>query len=402
MNDPLALISIPNFEFGMKHVNVLIDIAGFKNRGDQLMLEACVDQVRARLPEATIAIPERAWRNGATWCLQRNILPFPGPAISFKGSAKNAVKRVAEHLLFRSPIRLYPDQIDLVLVSPGFRYGDSFASFFPAAASKNEIRKYRSFRKRGCRIVFLPQAFGPFREQAVRDLARTILPLASLVYAREETSHRFLAEIMPDANNIRICPDFTCLCRPKSGVVRFQTGSYAVIVPNARMMDKTAPSVASAYPMFLEAVCSAISEKGIPVVLLNHEGSADEAILWALNARFGNCFPVLSGLSGVDCKDVIGRSKIVISSRYHGVVSGLTQGVPTLCTSWSHKYEQLLAEHGRPGNALNVRSIPESVAKVLHALDHRDDYASAPGCNDRISKQVLDMWDDVFKTMNPS
>ena len=386
----------------MKPLNVLVDIAGFKNRGDQLMLEACVDQVRARLPEATIAIPERAWRNGATWCLQRNILPFPGPAISFKGSAKNAVKRVAEHLLSRSPVRLYPDQIDLVLVSPGFRYGDSFASFFPATASQNEIRKYRSFRKRGRRIVFLPQAFGPFREQAVRDLARTILPLASLVYAREETSHRFLAEIMPDANNIRICPDFTCLCRPKSGVVRFQTGSYAVIVPNARMMDKTDPSVASAYPIFLEAVCSAISEKGIPVVLLNHEGSADEAILWALNARFGNCFPVLSGLSGVDCKDIIGRSKIVISSRYHGVVSGLTQGVPTLSTSWSHKYEQLLAEHGRPGNALNVRSIPESVAKVLHALDHRDDYASAPGCNDRISKQVLDMWDDVFKTMNPS
>lgn len=402
MNDPLALISIPNFEFGMKHVNVLIDIAGFKNRGDQLMLEACIDQVRARLPEATIAIPERAWRDGATWCLQRNILPFSGPAVSFKGGAKNAVKRVAERFLSRSPVRLYPDQIDLVLVSPGFRYGDSFASFFPPTASQNEIRKYRSFRKRGRRIVFLPQAFGPFREQAVRDLARTILPLASLVYAREETSHRFLAEIMPDANNIRICPDFTCLCRPKSGVVRFQTGSYAVIVPNARMMDKTAPSIASAYPMFLEAVCSAISEKGIPVVLLNHEGPADEEILWELNAKFGNRFPVLSGLSGVACKDVIGRSKIVISSRYHGVVSGLTQGVPTLCTSWSHKYEQLLAEHGRPGNALNVRSIPESVAKVLHALDHRDDYASAPGCNDRISKQVLDMWDDVFKTMNPS
>ena len=396
MNDPLALISIPNFEFGMKHVNVLIDIAGFKNRGDQLMLEACVDQVRARLPEATIAIPERAWRNGATWCLQRNILPFPGPAISFKGSAKNAVKRVAEHLLSRSPVRLYPDQIDLVLVSPGFRYGDSFASFFPAAASKNEIRKYRSFRKRGCRIVFLPQAFGPFREQAVRDLARTILPLASLVYAREETSRRFLAEIMPDANNIRICPDFTCLSCAKSGTVRFPIRSYAVIIPNAKMMEKTGFGTASAYPAFLKAVCATIAGKGIPIILLNHEGSADETILRDLNAQFMNRFPVLSGLSGMDCKDIIGRSQIVISSRFHGVVSGLTQNVPTLCTSWSHKYQELLMEHNRPDNALDVQDISLATNKIIDALEHPDKYASAPGCNERIKKQVHAMWNTVF------
>ena len=207
---------------------------------------------------------------------------------------------------------------------------------------------------------------------------------------------------MPDAKNIRLCPDFTCLCRPESGVIRFPVGSYAVIVPNARMMDKTAPSVASAYPLFLQAVCTAISEKGIPIVLLNHEGPADEEILWELNAKFGNRFPVLSGLSGMDCKDVIGRSKVVISSRYHGVVSGLTQGVPTLCTSWSHKYGQLLAEHGRSGNALDVLDIPESVAKVLDALEHLDDYASASDCNDRIRKQVLGMWDSVFNAASLS
>ena len=168
------------------------------------------------------------------------------------------------------------------------------------------------------------------------------------------------------------------------------------------MMDKTAPSVASAYPLFLQAVCTAISEKGIPIVLLNHEGPADEEILWELNAKFGNRFPVLSGLSGMDCKDVIGRSKVVISSRYHGVVSGLTQGVPTLCTSWSHKYGQLLAEHGRSGNALDVLDIPESVAKVLDALEHLDDYASASDCNDRIRKQVLGMWDSVFNAASLS
>lgn len=377
-------------------LNVLIDVAGFNNRGDQLMLEACVDQVRAHCPNARIAVPESVWRGGASWCLQHGILPFTGLSNGLKSQAKSFVKRTAERFISRRPVRLHPDQIDLVLVAPGFRYSDVFKSLFPAPAIRAEIRKFRSFRKRGRRIVFLPQAFGPFADESIRNMVGEILPLASVVYAREETSRRFLRDAFPDLQDVKTAPDFTCLCVPETASVTFPERTYAVIIPNARMADKTSPETSSAYLGFLFAVCRAIDETGTSIVLLNHEGRGDESFLWSINDRFGNRFPVLSGLSGMDCKHIIGHSKLVVSSRFHGVVSGLTQGVPTFCTSWSHKYDELLKEHGRPGNALSVTDIPGSVAKILDSISHPDLYASAPGCNEHIRQKVIEMWTDIL------
>ena len=108
---------------------------------------------------------------------------------------------------------------------------------------------------------------------------------------------------------------------------------------------------------------------------------------------------VLSGLSGIDCKAVIARAKLVVSSRFHGVVSGLVEGVPTLSTSWSHKYDELLKEHGRPGNALDVLDVDGSVAKACDALEHPEEYVSAPGCAERVRGCVLAMWDEIFATV---
>ena len=166
-----------------------------------------------------------------------------------------------------------------------------------------------------------------------------------------------------------------------------------------RMVDRTAPEVSKGYMSFCTSLVRAVLDHGESVVLVNHEGRDDETLCHEINARFGNSLTILSGLSGAECKAALARAKLVVSSRFHGVVSGLVEGVPTLCTSWSHKYGELLKEHGRPGSALDVRDPAKAVATVIDALERPADYVSAPGCIEAVRRRTQEMWDEIFSIL---
>jgi len=378
---------------------VLIDVEGFLNRGDQLMLDAAYRQVRARIPGAAVAVPLKVYLENPSWCIQRRIVPM----LKFDRKAKRRLRQKIHRFIYGRVMHrtgfVLPDEIDLVLFAAGFNYGDQLADLYTPANIDEEVRYFASFTKPGRKFILLPQALGPFRTPQAKEKMARLYPYVDIVYAREEVSAANFREIFPDAKNLRTVPDFTCLCEPPDEPIRMKAKSYVALIPNMRMVDRTDEDVSRGYMTFCVELVRALAGRGETVVLLNHEGRGDETLCHEINAHFGNGLTVLSGLSGVDCKAVIAGAKLVVSSRFHGVVSGLSEGVPTLCTSWSHKYGELLKEHGRPGNVLDVLNVEKSVAAVCDALDHPGAYASSPGCADRIRTRVLDMWDEIFSAV---
>ena len=381
--------------------NALIDVEGFANRGDQLMLDACLRQLRARIPGATVCVPEKAFLEDPAWCMARQILPLVKPERKGSKRLRQRFRRFVSRRILDRTAFLMPDEIDLVLFAAGFNYGDQFAEYYTEGNIADEVAYYASFSKPGRKFVLMPQAFGPFRTPAAKEKMLRLFPYVDLAYAREPVSFANMRDILPDAPNLREAPDFTCLCEPIDASIRLAAKSYVAIVPNMRMVDRTSPDVSKCYMSFCTSLVRALLDHGETVVLVNHEGRGDETLCHEINAHFGNSLTILSGLSGVECKAALARAKLVVSSRFHGVVSGLVEGVPTLCTSWSHKYGELLKEHGRPGNALDVTDPAKAVATVLDALERPADYASAPGCVEAVRRRTQEMWDEIFSILPP-
>jgi len=254
--------------------------------------------------------------------------------------------------------------IGAVLDSSGFQYGDKWLN---SAYLINWRRDhYKKLKQLGKKIILLPQAFGPFEIKFMRDLMISILQNVDLVYARDIHSFHYLQALKISSVRMKIAPDFTNLIVPNKPIDDYLWVDRVCIVPNYRMLDKTTKEARQRYLTFLLKCIKSLRNRNLnPVLLLHNRG--DYRLAELLNKEASDELPIIDE-DPLTTKGILACCHSAISSRYHALVSCLSQGTPCLGTSWAHKYPSLFEEYDCPECLLDLFDSDQEIENKISLL----------------------------------
>lgn len=347
-------------------MNIFIHGVGVANRGAELMLCAILEQVGRRFPNARFAVDPvfGTFEQRAAYGL-RTMMRLR------RGVRSHLIDRLASPG-FRDLYGLMHDsEVNVVLDGSGFAFGDQWGT----KHSHEFIERCAQWKANGATIILLPQALGPFEKPDVRRALTEMLKFVDLVYAREETSFQHVRAVGGETPSLRKCHDFTNLVKGVTPEGLELPDRFAAIVPNQKILAKGQGGNADVYVQLLVNVAECVQTRGMEPVLVLHSTQGDRAIADSVQAAVGKKLACLEGYNGRELKAILGQAQLVAGSRFHSLVSSLSQGVPSLATSWSHKYEELFSEYGCPELVLPIDASKDSLAKLIGELtdgDRRD------------------------------
>lgn len=373
-------------------MNILIDGTNTLNKGAELMLLAVLEQIESFDQNSIVFYNsnqpgEKQFTHNFNLRIKRNWI--------------NKYNRISVAVLRKLGLPYafltskHPRKnIDLVLDAAGFQFSDQWNY----TKQRLDILEnyYKTLKSFGTKIVLLPQAFGPFKTKNGIRSVEIISKYADLIYAREKVSYDFLIGAGCDPSKVRIQSDFTLLSKGSFPFNFEHLKGQVCIIPNKKMITHVSKG-ASDYLGFMKRLALELQELNQKLFILNHEGVGDLNICNILNEALGGKIEVVNGLNALEVKGLIGGSKMVVSSRYHGVASALNQVVPCLATSWNHKYEMLFKDFGINDGVLDI-SKPELLKNKL--VDFFNNYDQTKtvleGKKIVLSTETRKMWEDIW------
>ncbi len=373
-----------------------IEIKGveFSNKGAELMLLSIIAELAQRRPDIEVVLTpgfllpyEKRARLG-TW--QKFSFKLLGLDWTWLGNlAPRPVRRLLRHFGI-----VVEKDIDLVLDASGFVYSDQWGSHRLAES----VAHINRIDKQGKAYIFMPQAFGPFKQQKNARLMNTLIEKAKRVYARDDGSLQALKEVRSQ-DNIVYYPDITTILDVSSvELSMILPDKYACVIPNNKMIKDKPEAIKQQYLQLLTQAIEQIAKLGLTPILLNHEGTKDAKLceLVMANSEVKPLF--ITDVAALEVKKIIGSSVFNLSSRFHGCVSSLSQGVPTLATSWGHKYEQLFGQYQCQDNIVGMSIEPQLLAQKIQQLvdDHQNIAAALAQCAQLQKQQTETIWSEII------
>ncbi|MDW7755914.1 MAG: polysaccharide pyruvyl transferase family protein [Brevefilum sp.] len=250
-------------------------------------------------------------------------------------------------------------------------------------------------------VVKLSQAMGPFEQPINHILARHFLPKCDRVFARGEITAEHLRTLNLHRDKYDRAADIAFLYQPEDSLSeenedklaelaakldqRRQSGIGLVsIIPSSLVFDRSAGE-AGDYAAKLLAIIAAVCREGNQVVVLPNASRAssgkvmnnDLIVIDALRERAARDLPweILEKLHWVDfdinargIRTLVGKTDALVTSRFHGMVAGLSLCVPTMVIGWSHKYRETLADFGMDGYAINYEAGVDQILALFRGF----------------------------------
>lgn len=372
--------------------------AGFTNKGAELMLYAILEKIKGEFPQAkfcmTPILDSQPYEKRAQLGLYQKIHFWK------KGFHLGELINVLPNGIKERFGIVSSKDVDVVLDAAGFTYSDQWGQ----KSCEELASSCRLWKKNDTKVILLPQAFGPFKSHYNQRDMKTVTENCDLIFAREQDSYDYLLEISGEQENIKLAPDFTNLME---GVLpeNFNTKENRFcIVPNYRMIDKTSKEQSDAYLPFLIICAKYLLEKNQKPFILVHEGEKDMKLAKKINDATGGNLNIIQELHPLKIKGILGACEGTIGSRFHGLVSALSQGVPSLATGWSHKYQMLFKDYGFEDGLLDVTANEKEIYKKIDLVieeKSRSHIENSIGKNGiRLKKESEKMWNQVFSIIS--
>jgi len=362
----------------------------WKNQGAQLMLRAVVDRLRRESDDWSFAVAGRCATPETRNELGLDRLPW----VQGWGTQADCLARLLPPLHPKGWVRA--SDIHVVLDASGFAYGDSWG---PEKAQM-AAAYYRRVKKRGGRIILLPQALGPFENDALRTAFCEVIELADRVYARDATSLAAVHDLGGEQSHVRQSYDFT---HTMTGLAPDSTLAPRTVglIPNRKMLDMGAAKRDEYVSLFTRAIRIVMERDCTPLILIH--SAEDRTLADAIVQSSPHPTDVIEEAHPLRVKGLIGQCHAVLSSRFHGLVNALSAAVPAIATGWSHKYQHVLEDFGCPDMLLRADVDDEGLTRTLSALldepRRSDTIAGLREATRGQNEYTEAMWRDVLACM---
>lgn len=258
------------------------------------------------------------------------------------------------------------------------------------------------------------QALGPFERRSTRIAARMVLPRLSWIGARGAATRRNLDQLA--LTNVTEVADLA-FSLPESATLPDSVESalpvgrnFCVVMPSAVVRKLVEDDGVAYVPAVADMVELLRESTDLDVVIAPHSYRAghpegrmnDGPVCREVAERVGSVDGVVlidQDLDAAVLRCLIDRSSLLVTSRFHAMISGLATATPTVVVGWSHKYREVLDEFGLAEFGLDHRVLadPRVVVDLARAaLDDADGMrerirASLPAVRQRSMDNFLEM-----------
>lgn len=373
--------------------------AGFVNKGAELMLHAVVQKLRERYPDAKLTMAPDYGGADDTFEKMRALNLYPKAWYRRRGIDFGRLAFIMPNNIFKSYGLVSPSDVDVVIDAAGFSYSDQWG----VETSKELSHSSKTWKKAGVKLIMLPQALGPYSNPTLKKYVKLWVENADLICPREVDSYKYLTDLVGVQEKIKMFPDFTNLVKGTLPSNYDSTDKSAALIPNYRMIDKTSGPESKAYLPFMIRCAKQLVAKGQKPFILVHEGENDMLLAESISEAAGG-IPIVRETNPLHIKGILGTCDLTIGSRFHGLVSALSQGIPSLATGWSHKYARLFEDYEFKDGIVSVLDSDNELNIKINLLIETQCHLKQK-LNDRsevLKKISEEMWNAVFSEIEKS
>jgi len=245
-------------------------------------------------------------------------------------------------------------------------------------------------------VVKCAQAMGPVRTPLSRRLAGAVLPRLRTICPRGTETESHLRELgltnLVPANDLAFVmevPDDVRARMAERLAAEAGDGPYLVVSPS-QVVATSCDQAGIPYERIMADLMDAIADKGeVTPVLIAHSALPggvshmnDLPLCRAIHGRLRRRDAVVffdDDLLPTELRAIIGAGDALVTSRFHAMISALTEGTPPLVIGWSHKYAEILDPFGLGDVAMTFDQLGSDggdiVDRTLDVLARRDEIA---------------------------